>query len=67
MRRKSGRLHVRVDPIKRAEWQAVADALDMSLATFLECAADREVEKFRRFLQYRETYPQKDAGAFLSL
>jgi hypothetical protein len=61
-RRKSGRLHMRVDVDDRALWQASADELDMSLSMWLECVANKEAEARQRERTLRTIYPQKYAS-----
>lgn len=63
MARKTGRFHMRVDESNRAEWDKCARALDMSLAMWLECLANREVLARRRARLLNQMYPQKAAGA----
>ena len=38
---KDGRLHLRVNPAERAQWQAKADAAGMSLAQWMQDACNR--------------------------
>jgi hypothetical protein len=62
-RRKTGDFHMRVDEDNRAEWEAYAKEAGLSLATWFECIANREVLARRRARLLRQMYPQKGSGA----
>ena len=62
-RRKTGDFHMRVDPDNRALWEREAQGQGISLAMWLECIANREIEARRRGRLLGQMYPQKRSGA----
>ena len=58
-RRKTGDYHMRVDVDNRREWECCARELDMSLACWLECLANREVLARRQARLLRKVYPNR--------
>jgi predicted HicB family RNase H-like nuclease len=58
-RRKTGDFHMRVDPDNRALWDEEAKREGMSLASWLEALANREVLARRRERSLAVMYPQK--------
>jgi hypothetical protein len=56
-RRKTGDYHCRVDPDNIREWRREAERQDMSLASWLEALANREVLDRRQERRLEAMYP----------
>jgi hypothetical protein len=57
MKRKTGRLHTRVDEDNRRLWEREARAQGMSLSAWLEALANREVLYRQRRRAFEQSYP----------
>jgi hypothetical protein len=57
-RRKSGDFHMRCDPAHRARWEGRANELGMSLSTYFEVIAYRDIEASTRQKVRSQMHPQ---------
>jgi hypothetical protein len=64
-RRKSGRLHMRMDPDNRRAFEQEARAQGLSLSAWFEALGVREVEERRRQRLLDVMYPQRATGGVL--